>query len=96
MIGDPIPAGTNSIPTYLCSTCHDSGEKLDLSNGARAATFIKCPDCDGIPRLCGEIDAPEKCEECGVGLGENHRAECPWLSKFLHGTDVEAIEAPPP
>lgn len=50
----------NEIPTYCCSTCRDSGETLDLSNGARQASFIPCPDCDGIPRLCGEPDLDMK------------------------------------
>jgi hypothetical protein len=66
MIGDRIPGyGTSAIPVYYCLTCRDSGLVPYSSKGfpfvilnEDGKAFIKCPACDGKPRLCGEVDEP--------------------------------------
>lgn len=62
--GTRIPgSGTSAIPTYACATCRDSGVlhqreiAMDVERGLMRREYVTkpCPNCDGKPRLAGEV-----------------------------------------
>lgn len=58
-----LGSGTSKFTTYACPTCRDSGVQhlrelaLDADSGLTTRQYVTrpCSQCDGKPRLAGEL-----------------------------------------